>query len=192
MLEVIKEKCIQCFYDKYGDEKIIVFGEGNEKAKIMLIGEAPGKQETLQKRPFVGQAGKNLDEFLQALQLNREDIYISNVVKYRPYKINEKKNTTSNRPPKKDEIKECMPFLLEEIDYISPEIIVTLGNVALKSVLDDNKATIGEFHGQLLNLDNRVSMLFPLYHPASIIYNRSLKAVYDDDIQKLRQIVSRK
>lgn len=189
MLEGLKERCTKSFYDKYGEEKVIVFGEGKADAKLMLIGEAPGKQETLLIKPFVGQAGKNLNEFLQALNINREDIYISNVVKYRPFKINPKSNTISNRPPKKEEIIECMPYLLEEIDIINPIIIVTLGNVALKSVLDDEKATIGALHGTLIDLNNRESKLFPLYHPASIIYNRSLKEVYDNDIKKLKVLM---
>jgi len=190
MISEIKERCIKSFFDKYGDEKIIVFGEGNEKAKIMLIGEAPGNQETLQKRPFVGQAGKNLNEFLKVLELNREDIYISNVVKYRPFKVNKTKNTISNRPPKREEILECLPFLIEEMDFVEPEIIVTLGNVALKAVLSNQKASIGDKHGKLIELNDRTSRLFPLYHPASIIYNRSLKFAYDEDIIRLKQILN--
>ncbi len=190
MLEAAKEKCIQCFYDKYGNEKVIVFGEGNGNAKLMLVGEAPGKQETLLKKPFVGQAGKNLNEFLQVLEINREDIYISNVVKYRPYKTNEKKNTTSNRPPKREEIAECMPYLLEEIELIRPAVIVTLGNVALKALVGDDSVTIGNMHGQMIQLENKTSKLYPLYHPASIIYNRSLKEVYNEDINNLKQMIS--
>lgn len=189
MLSEIKVRCENNFFDKYGNEKIIVFGEGNEIARLMLIGEAPGKQETLQKRPFVGQAGKNLNEFLEALELKREDIYISNVVKYRPFKVNESKNTVSNRPPKKNEIEECLPYLLEEMDFIKPQIIVTLGNVALKAILGDQKALIGDMHGRLIDLPGGASKLFALYHPASIIYNRALKPVYDADILELKRII---
>lgn len=189
MIEGLRDRCIKNFYEKYGEEKIIVFGEGKSDARLMLIGEAPGKQETLLKKPFVGQAGKNLNEFLHSLNINREDIYISNVVKYRPFKINPKSNTISNRPPKKEEIIECMPYLLEEIDIINPLVIVTLGNVALKSVLKDEKATIGALHGTIIDLNKKESKLFPLYHPASIIYNRSLKEVYDNDIKKLKVLM---
>lgn len=167
-------------------EKDMVYGEGDENAAIVLVGEAPGAEETRLLRPFVGKAGKNLDEFLFALMLHRQDIYITNVVKFRPYKQSEK-GTFSNRPPEKQELAAMTPLLLREIEAIAPRVVVTLGNVPLKALHGSN-ATIGESHAVPVAahaLSHRF-MLFPLYHPASIIYNRALKAVYDDDLKKLR------
>ena len=164
----------------------MVYGEGPADASLMLIGEAPGAEETRLSRPFVGKAGKNLDAFLCALGLERSDIYISNVVKFRPYKTSPK-GTLSNRPPTRHELAAMVPFLLREIELVAPRIVVTLGNVPLKA-LRGEKATIGLCHAQPCEakaLSHRFS-LFPLYHPASVIYNAALKSVYEQDIQDLR------
>ena len=174
------------------EEKPIVLGEGNtDHPPVMLIGEAPGEQESLQGRPFVGKAGKNLDGFLSVLELKREDIYITNVVKIRPTKVSDK-GRVSNRPPNKEELALFTPYLMEEILLVQPKMIVTLGNVALKALCGP-KAIIGDMHGR----ETRVTVkhekqegeftLFPLYHPASIIYNRSLQEVYDGDLQALKK-----
>ncbi len=170
-------------------EKDLVYGEGDENAAVMLIGEAPGAEETRLLRPFVGKAGKNLDEFLFALKLRRQEIYITNVVKFRPYKQSEK-GTLSNRPPEKQELAAMTPLLLREIEAVAPRVVVTLGNVPLKA-LHGSSATIGVSHAVPVaahGLSHRF-MLFPLYHPASIIYNRALKAVYDEDLKKLRSFL---
>ena len=176
------------------EEKPIVLGEGNTNhPPVMLIGEAPGEQESLQGRPFVGKAGKNLDGFLQVLELKREDIYISNVVKIRPTKVSEK-GRISNRPPNKEELALFTPYLLEEILRVEPKMIVTLGNFALKALCGP-KAIIGDMHGRETQVtvshekQEGVFVLFPLYHPASIIYNRSLQAVYDADLQALKTLL---
>ncbi len=176
------------------EEKPIVLGEGHaEHPPVMLIGEAPGEQESLQGRPFVGKAGKNLDGFLQTLELNREDIYITNVVKIRPTKVSEK-GRTSNRPPNREELALFTPYLMEEILRVEPRMIVTLGNVALKA-LCGAKAVIGDMHGTPCPVTVKHEKqeanftLFPLYHPASIIYNRSLQAVYDADLLVLKEIL---
>lgn len=173
------------------EEKPLVFGEGRtDRPPIMLIGEAPGEQETLQGRPFVGKAGKNLDGFLQAVELKRENIYISNVVKIRPTKVSEK-GSISNRPPSREELLLFTPYLFEEILLVRPGVIVTLGNVALKALLGP-KAVIGDLHGresQARVTHNKTAAafpVFPLYHPASIIYNRALENVYQDDLKALR------
>lgn len=174
--------------------RTIVFGEGNLDAKIMLIGEAPGEQEEKQKRPFVGQAGRNLQEFLDILRLKREDIYITNVVKFRPYKVNEKTGRKSNRAPDRNEIDLWGRFLLREMDVVSPEVIVTLGNVPLKFILGSDK-TIGECHGNSYPVsagsEGRNQYVFPLYHPASIIYRKELKSVYRMDLEKLRDFMTK-
>ena len=174
-----------------GEDKRLVFGEGKcESPRLMLIGEAPGEQETLQGRPFVGKAGKNLDSFLEAVGLVRSEIWISNVVKIRPTKTSAK-GTVSNRPPSREELALFRPYLMEEVLLVRPQIIVTLGNVALKTFLGE-KAVIGDYHGQpvctdvVTEKDAAAIELFPLYHPASIIYNRALGETYRQDLARLR------
>ena len=169
----------------------MVYGEGPLGAAVMLVGEAPGAEETRLSRPFVGKAGKNLNEFLQALSLSRSDIYITNVVKFRPYKVSAK-GTLSNRPPAKEEIACMLPHLLREIEAIAPRVVVTLGNVPLKSLTGDNRIVIGSCHAQCLpaNALAHSYTLFPLYHPASLIYNHALKTVYWQDIERLGQHLS--
>ncbi len=172
----------------FDESQIFVPGEGNFDADLMLIGEAPGARETELKRPFVGMAGKNLDEFLKVIHRRREDIYISNVVKFRPYKIHPTRGTKSNRPPTNKEITLCFNTLKQEIFTISPKIIATLGNTALKTVLGDKRITIGSCHGTMIPYFND-TFLFALYHPASIIYNRTLADIYLSDLQKLSQVL---
>jgi DNA polymerase len=163
----------------------IVTGEGNPHARIMLIGEAPGREEVEQKKPFVGKAGKNLSEFLDAIGLKREDIFISNAVKFRPTTVSEY-GSISNRAPTEEEIKTFLPYLLKEIEVIAPEIIVTLGNTPLKALLGDG-AGIGKMHGKLTSFKN--IKLYPLYHPAAIIYNTELKEVYLKDVLNLKNYI---
>ncbi len=185
---MLDELCgrIKAFYKSEN----LVFGEGKKKAAIMLIGEAPGKDEVREKRPFCGKAGRNLDEFLYVLGLNRSDLYITNVCKFRPHKVSEK-GTVSNRPPTRVEIEAALPFLCEEINAISPRIIVTLGNTPLRACFGDFKKSIGDVHGRMLDIriGDREYHLFPLYHPASIIYNRALKTVYEEDLARLKKYV---
>lgn len=176
------------------EDKVLVFGEGRSNhPAIMLIGEAPGEQETLQRRPFVGKAGKNLDAFLEVVGLKREELYISNVVKIRPTKVSEK-GRLSNRPPNKEELALFTPFLMEEILRVQPQMIVTLGNVPLKALMG-SKAIIGTVHGQMQSVtvahekQSADFPLFPLYHPASIIYNRGLQAVYEADLLALKALL---
>ncbi|MCD8214081.1 MAG: uracil-DNA glycosylase [Clostridiales bacterium] len=165
-------------------------GEGNLKPRLVLIGEAPGGEEEKQGRPFVGKAGKNLSEFLEILGLQRESIYITNVVKLRPVKISPKTGRASNRPPNKAEVEFFTPYLYRELEILRPEYAVTLGNFALRAVKKDKKAVIGELHGR--SLDQSGFTLFPLYHPASIIYNRALKDTYIKDIEILKEILQEK
>jgi uracil-DNA glycosylase family 4 len=144
-----------------------VFGDGNPKAKIVFIGEAPGKAEDLEGRPFVGRAGKFLVEMLETIKLKREDVYITNVVKYRP---------PNNRDPEPDEIAECLPWLIEELNFIKPKIIVTLGRHALNRFFLDEKISV--VHGKLLKKDIEgldVKNFFALYHPAAALYNGGMR-----------------
>ena len=171
-------------------EKTIVFGEGAEAPALMMIGEAPGGDEEKQGHPFVGKAGKNLSAFLEVVGLKREEIYISNVVKLHPTKESPKTGRAVNRPPSAEEIAFFLPFLREEIQTIAPRVIVTLGNVPLQAVTGERRATIGDYHGRAVTLsDGRI--LFALYHPAAVIYNRALQAVYDADLQELRAFLQR-
>lgn len=168
-------------------QKDYIIGFGNVNAEILLIGEAPGAKEIEFKEPFVGQAGKNLDEFLNILDIQRKDIFITNVVKIRPFKINKKTGRKNNRPPTQEEINIFTNILNKEINIVDPKIIVTLGNTPLRSIMDNNALTIGSVHGQLLKKNN--FSVVPLYHPAAIIYNQNLKETYLDDLNKLKQIM---
>lgn len=172
---------------KFFGERRVVFGEGKINAEIMLIGEAPGGEEDKLGRPFVGKAGKNLDEFLEIVGLDRGDLYVSNVVKLRPYKLSPKTNKPVNRPPNKEELAFFVPFLHKEIELVKPKLIVTLGNFALKNVLMNQKVSIGDYHGRLIETDGK--KIFPLYHPASVIYDRAKGPVYIEDLHKLREIL---
>ena len=164
----------------------LVFGEGAMPPKLMMIGEAPGAEEEKQGHPFVGKAGKNLSAFLEKVGLTRQEIYITNVVKLRPYRLSPKTGRPVNRPPKPEEIQFFLPYLQKEIQLVNPPLIVTLGNVPLKAVSGQTDAVIGDWHGSLRqSTDGRP--LFALYHPAAIIYNRALTAVYDRDLEKLKE-----
>lgn len=177
--------------EDYTNENI-VFGDGNLDCSIMLIGEAPGAKEVELKKPFVGQAGKYLDEFIEVLDIEREQLYITNVVKYRPTKKSTKTDGVVNRTPTNIEIEKFKKYLIEEIDIIDPEIIVPLGNTPIKGIFEDN-LKIGEVHGKALkaNIKGKEYIVFPLYHPAAVIYRRELKKVYLDDLQELKKIIKK-
>ena len=152
-----------------------------------MIGEAPGANEEKEGRPFVGKAGKNLTEFMESIKIDRSELYITNVVKIRPYRISPKTGRAINRAPDNNEKALFTPFLYEEIEAVNPEIVVTLGNVPLQAVLNDKSVSIGEYHGKLINFMGK--KIFPLYHPAAVIYNSSLKKIYTNDLKELREYV---
>lgn len=167
----------------------LVLGSGNQSAQIMLIGEAPGREEVQAGRPFVGKAGRNLDSFLEATGLAREELYLTNVVKFRPVRISPK-GTASNRPPTQQEIALCTPYLKAEIEQVSPRLILTLGNIALQAMLG-REAKIGQYHGrEALTAGGKA--VFALYHPASIIYNPKLKQTYAEDLARLRAYLTKR
>lgn len=191
---MLKQELLKNLYVEYSKQfhgKEIVLGSGNIECKLLLIGEAPGKDEVRIGKPFVGTAGKNLSEFLDIIKLKREEIYITNAIKYRLSEVS-KTGRLVNRPAKKEEISENREYLLKEISIINPEYIVSLGNVPLKSVTGDYNASIGSVHGALLTvmIFNKEYGLIPLYHPASVIYNQSLRAVYKSDIENMRNMIS--
>jgi uracil-DNA glycosylase len=190
-----KTDLLNNLYDEYREafkENEVVLGDGNPDAKLILIGEAPGKDEVRLAKPFVGMAGKNLSEFLSLLGVEREAIYITNAIKYRLSLVNPDTGRVVNRPAKNEEIKNNRRYLIDEINIINPQYIVTLGNVPLRSVTDDMAASVGKVHGAVnnINIESRSYKLYPLYHPASIIYNKSLKDVYISDIQSFKEIMS--
>lgn len=164
----------------------IVHGEGNLDAKLVLVGEAPGSREVELGMPFVGQAGKNLDTFLSVVGVQRKSVYITNVVKTRPFRINPKTGRKNNRPPSKDEVRFFVRYLQEEIDLVNPDWVITLGNTALRAVTGDQGLAISDVHGHPLEKGKRAFDVFPLYHPAAVIYNRDLERVYLEDLENLR------
>ncbi len=192
-LQKWRQECSE-FFDVLwaGDQKPLVFGDGLENRPVlMLIGEAPGEQEAMQGKPFVGKAGKNLDEFLRVLGLGRSDIYISNAVKMRPTRVSEAGRVV-NRPPTREEAELFLPWLMKEIAIIRPGALVTLGNVAMHAFLP-RSLTIGNCHGKWHQAvvappkEPAVTLpLFALYHPASIIYRAGLKEEYQRDLMALR------
>ncbi len=164
--------------------KQLVFGNGNAAAKVVFIGEAPGKKEDETGVPFVGASGKFLDEMLENIGLNRKDIYITNIVKYRPPK---------NRDPEESEKSAFWPYLLQEIAIIRPTIIATLGRHSGQAFLSNLR--ISQDHGQpkriKLMLDGKEEsvLILPLYHPAAALYNRSLRETLIEDFQSMSEII---
>lgn len=160
----------------------LVMGHGNPNARIIFIGEAPGKQEDLQGIPFVGAAGKLLDEMLASISLNRSDVYITNIVKYRP---------PNNRDPSLEEKKEFWPYLLREIKTIAPAVIVTLGRHSMGYFLPDQSIT--NVHGQLFKIrtdDTGEMSLLPLYHPAAALYNGGLRDTLFNDFKAIKNLIN--
>lgn len=162
----------------------IVKGHCPEKeGNIVFIGEAPGAMETKLGRPFVGMAGSNFDNFLQGLNLNRNEVFITNTVKCRPTVGYQGKK---NRAPYASELKACSYYLKRELDIINPGLIITLGNIPLRQILGDRKASITKWHGQLFFYGE--CKVFPIHHPGAIIYNRELEKVIAKDLKVLKQL----
>lgn len=158
----------------------LVMGHGNPSAAVVFIGEAPGKNEDLQGVPFVGAAGKFLDEMLAAADLVRSDVYITNIVKYRP---------PNNRDPRPEEKRAFWPFLLTELRVIQPTIIVTLGRHSMEYFLPGKKIT--EIHGQPKRIqfgDDKI-VVMPLYHPAAALYNGDLRTTLLEDFAGIPSVL---
>lgn len=156
----------------------LVFGEGNPDADIVFIGEAPGKREDETGKPFVGAAGRFLDEMLESIGLGREDIYITNIVKYSP---------PGNRDPLPSEKQEFLPYLAEQIKVIEPKLIVTLGRHSMEVLLPGLK--ISECHGQPKRYNGQVYL--PLFHPAAALYNGGLRQTLLDDFARIPAILKK-
>ena len=165
----------------------VVVGKGNLHAPIIFIGEAPGRNEDEQGLPFVGAAGKNLDKLLEKVGLTMDDVYIANILKCRP---------PENRGPTIEEIKAHTPWLLKQIEEINPKVICSLGNYATKFFfagcnvdLMDKQPGITSVHGKvrMISLAGREVKLIPLFHPAAIIYNRSLLGEWEKDMEIVKK-----
>ncbi len=173
-LPLIREnlgECTRCKLHK--TRKKIVFGDGNPNAQLVFVGEGPGADEDAQGLPFVGRAGKLLTQMIEAMGLQRKDVYICNVVKCRP---------PENRQPEKDEVEECSPFLLRQIDTIAPKVIVCLGSTAAQTILQTNRG-ISHFRGEWLEFRGR--KLMATYHPAYLLRNPAAKSEVWKDLQKV-------
>ncbi len=152
--------------------KSIVFGEGNPRARLVFVGEGPGRDEDIKGRPFVGRAGQLLTKIIQAMKLERKDVYICNVVKCRP---------PGNRNPEPDEVASCEPFLAKQIESINPEIIVCLGSVATGLMLKLKNFRMGQLRGTFHQYGN--SKLMITYHPAALLRNPSFKKPVWEDMK---------
>ncbi len=181
-LQKIREKlqfCSKCPLSK--NRLKLVYGEGLQSAKIMIIGEAPGAEENITGRPFVGEAGKLLTKMLQAININREQVYITNMVKCRP---------PGNRNPLPEEISECMPFLLQQIRIIKPQVILLFGKVAITSLLKMNKAIDIFREEQPFHFEDIPVWL--TYHPSALLRNPDLKKAAWVDLQRFRDFILEK
>ncbi len=172
-LRSITNKCTRCELSR--GRTNVVFGHGNPRADLMFIGEGPGFNEDKQGLPFVGAAGKLLTKAIEAIGLKREEVYIANIVKCRP---------PNNRNPKSGEIEKCLPFLRWQVKIIAPKIIVCLGSVSAKTIIDkDFKITKGR--GQWI--EKKGIKIIPTFHPAAILRDENKKRPFWEDFKKIQK-----
>jgi uracil-DNA glycosylase family 4 len=167
-------KCTQCLLHQ-GRTKAVP-GEGPENADIMFIGEAPGFHEDQQGRPFVGAAGKFLDELLDTIGLKRDSVYITNVIKCRP---------PGNRDPLPEEIEACKPYIDRQIELIQPTLVVTLGRFSMARAFP--RARISRIHGQPRKIEGVV--YYPMYHPAAALHQPSLRRTVEEDMRRIPELI---
>ena len=156
----------------------LVFGDGNPDSEVVFVGEAPGKSEDEQGLPFVGAAGRFLDEMLEGIGLKRAQVYITNIVKYRP---------PNNRDPYPDEKAAFLPFLKQQLEVIKPKLVVTLGRHSMESLLPAG-LSISRVHGQPKRFNTQVYM--PLFHPAAALYNNAMRQTLIDDFAKIPRVLA--
>jgi len=166
--------CTKC--NLHYSRKNAVPGEGPVNADILFIGEGPGFHENEQGRPFVGAAGKLLDELLNKIGMKRSDVFITNIVKCRP---------PGNRDPEPEEIESCDPYLERQIQAINPKVIVTLGRYSMARFLPNVKISV--IHGQAMKVRGR--LIVPMYHPAAGLHQRSLMSAIEEDFSRLPEII---
>jgi DNA polymerase len=173
-LEEVRRELGDCQRCKlHRTRRTLVFGEGNEKARLMFIGEGPGYDEDVQGKPFVGKAGQLLTKIIQSIHLQREEVYIANIIKCRP---------PQNRNPEPDEIRSCYPYLLKQIQAIQPKIICALGTFAAQTLLDTH-AKITALRGRIFELKG--IKVFPTYHPAFLLRNPERKREVWEDMKQI-------
>ena len=173
-LAAMASECTKCALSK--GRHHVVFGTGNLRAKLMLIGEAPGEEEDRQGIPFVGRAGQLLDKILEAIDFTREEIYIANILKCRP---------PHNRDPNPDEIEQCLPYLQQQIQCIQPKLILILGRIAAHSLLGTQQS-LAQLRAKQHTFQNIPSLV--TYHPAALLRHAEWKRPVWEDVQKLRQL----
>ncbi len=160
--------------------KNIVFGEGNENADLMFIGEGPGANEDAMARPFVGLSGQLLDKIIQnVLELKREDVYIANIVKCRP---------PNNRVPSLDEVASCRPYIIQQIKAIKPKVIVALGATSYHHLTKEYDVKISQVRGEVFDFEN--AKLIPTFHPSFLLRNPSAKKQVYHDMLRVKRILS--
>ena len=173
-LDKLKMEALDCHKCQLGQSRThVVFGIGNEKADLMFVGEAPGAEEDRTGKPFVGRAGQLLTKIIQSTGLTRDDVYIANVLKCRP---------PGNRNPKSNEIEQCEPYLLRQIDLIEPKVICALGTFAAQILLRTDER-ISKLRGNFYNYHG--TKVMPTYHPAYLLRNPENKRQVWEDIQKV-------
>lgn len=158
----------------------LVMGDGNFDADIVFVGEAPGKKEDEQGIPFVGAAGKFLNEMLHQAGLDRQDVYITNIVKYRP---------PDNRDPLPEEKREFWPYLMRQIDIINPKVVITLGRHSGSAFIPDLVISRDHGHARKVKYHKHEFLVIPLYHPAAALYNGGMRQVLIDDFLKAKALV---
>jgi uracil-DNA glycosylase family 4 len=164
--------CVLCKLSKH--RKSLVFGEGNPQARLMFIGEAPGREEDQQGRPFVGDAGMLLTRLIERMGLKREEVYIANIIKCRP---------PMNRDPEEEEVASCRSFIERQISIIGPEVIVTLGRIALQTLMENPGLKITQVRGHFTEF--RGIPVMPTFHPAYLLRNPKDKWLTWSDMQKV-------
>jgi DNA polymerase len=177
-LDALRDHIGDCHRCPLGDTRTtLVFGVGDPHARLMFVGEAPGKNEDLKGEPFVGAAGKLLDELLASIGMDRTEVYIANVLKCRP---------PNNRDPIAEEIAVCTPFLADQIRLIDPAVVATLGNFATRHVLDTERS-ITALRGRLFHVEGRC--VVPIFHPAAALYDQSKREVLFEDFKRLQAVL---
>ncbi len=180
-LEKKLKNCRECSLGK--SRTNLVFGAGNTRAWLMFVGEGPGHDEDMKGFPFIGRAGKLLTNIIEAMKMKREDVYIANIVKCHPMIDPDQPQKRGNdRPPRPEEIAQCKPFLLKQIEIIKPEVICTLGTHATQSLLEIT-TPIGVLRGKFCSFGN--CKLMPTYHPAALLRNSNLKKFVWEDMKKI-------
>jgi DNA polymerase len=177
-LTTLRQKTLQCTKCSLAQTRMhVVFGEGSNKARLVFVGEAPGEEEDIQGRPFVGKAGKLLDQMIGRIALRREEVYICNVLKCRP---------PNNRDPEPEEIEACKDYLLLQLELIDPKIICTLGRHAYNTLFNVDeritkiRGTLTEFKG---------TQLLPTYHPSFLLRNQTRISEAWEDMERLKQLL---